>query len=255
MIGSLSQRIWEAGVRELRVRVRDGGALVWGIGLLLVLEAGLIVANVWRIPDLWRLGEEGSLPTYLHTGVLFGGALVFWSVFAASRRARVEGLPAPRRLGLWLFGGVGLAYLGLDEAFQLHERSSRFVFEAIGIQDRIAHYEVTPALWEALFAPVFAVIGLLIMGAMFQERRRAPLAFLLGIAAMGIWGTALLTEFVEMTYFIEEEFWFGAAIWLEESTELLGSTTFLIASLVMADRLGALGQLAPRTPAREPATA
>ena len=51
---------------------------------------------------------------------------------------------------------------------------------------------------------------------------------------MAIWALALVTEFVEMTFLIEHRFWFGAAIWLEESSELVGSTVFLVAAVVIA---------------------
>ena len=220
-------------MRDVRGAAHRAGPLVWGIGLLLAVEAVLIVANVWRMPGLWRLGHEGSFPTFLHTGVLFAAAAVYWAVHRAGRRSGTV-----RRPFFWLAGGVGLVYLGLDEALQFHERGSRLVFEAIGIQDRIARYELTPALWEALFAPLFAAIAVFVLGALVQERRRAPLALRLGLVAFGIWALALATEFVETTYFIDEEFWFGAAIWLEETSEMVGSTVLLIAALVATLSLG-----------------
>ena len=110
---------------------------------------------------------------------------------------------------------VGFIYLSMDEAIELHERGLRLVFERLGIYDRILHYELTPALWEVVFAPIFAKIGLLILTLLFQERWRAAPAFLLGFVALAIWALALVTEFVETTYFIEHHFWFGAAIGLE----------------------------------------
>ena len=111
-------------------------------------------------------------------------------------------------LPVWFFGGLGFLYLSMDEALELHERGSRLVFEYLGIQDRIAHYQLTPALWEAVFAPVFVAIGLLILWVLFQERHRLPVAFRLGLAALGFWALALITEFFEMTYFIHSGFWF-----------------------------------------------
>jgi hypothetical protein len=210
------------------------------MGLLLGVEAALIVANVWRMPGALRLGHEGGFPTFLHTGVLFTVAAVYWTVYAAGRRARRRGDTGLRRPSLWFLGGFGFVYLGLDELLQFHERGSARVFEALGIDDRIARYELTPALWEVIFGPLFALIGVIVLGAIFLERRRVRSALPIALAAMAIWALALAIEFVETTYFIDEEFWFGAAIWLEETSELVGSTVFLIASLVAAMRLGAL---------------
>ena len=214
--------------------------LLWGFAALFSVEAALIVANIFPIPLLWRLGDEGSLPTFLHSAILATVAFIFWSMFAVGLWDRAQ--TTVKYLPVWFFGGLGFLYLSMDEALELHERGSRLVFEYLGIQDRIAHSQLTPALWEAVFAPVFVAIGLLILWVLFQERHRLPVAFRLGLAALGFWALALITEFFEMTYFIHSGFWFGAAIWVEETSEIIASTLFLVASALIIRRILSRGR-------------
>ncbi len=220
--------------------------LVRAFTVLFTLVAVLIVANIFPVPPFWNLGQEGSLPTFVHSAILATVALLFWSVsirgWRDPARARIKYLP------VWLLAGVGFLYLSMSEAIELHERGSRLVFEYFGIQESIDHYRVTPALWEAVFAPVFIAIGGLILVVLFQGRHRIPAAFWLGLTAIGFWALALITEFFEMTYFVHMgRYWFGAAIWVEESSELLGSSLFLLAVALIARVLFA--QPAPLPPA------
>ncbi len=202
--------------------------LAQAFAVLLTVEGGFIIANVWRLPPMWRLGEEGGVPTYLHTGVLLTIAALFWLMF------RRYGASGTARAWTWALGALGFVYLAMDEAIEIHERTSRVVFERMGLQEDIAHYRLTPAVWELLFGPLFAVIGVVILAALYQERHRTPAALKLGLVAIGIWGLALVTEFVELTYFIDDRYKFGAAIWVEETSEMMGSTVFLAATLLAA---------------------
>ena len=97
-------------------------------------------------------------------------------LFAAAARgwrARRQGRGGIERLPLWAALGVAFAYMSMDEALELHERASRAVFQRLGIYDRMLHYEITPALWEALFAPLFVAIALLIL-ALVSRNDAAP---------------------------------------------------------------------------------
>ena len=216
------------------LRSRLGETLFRAFAALFALEAVLIAVNIPPVPPALQIGQEGEFPTFLHSGVLAASAAVLFAVAARGWRARRQGRGGIERLPLWAALGVAFAYMSMDEALELHERASRAVFQRLGIYDRMLHYEITPALWEALFAPLFVVIALLVLALVFQERRRAAPAFPLGLATLAIWALALVTEFVEMTFLIEHRFWFGAAIWLEESSELVGSTVFLVAAVVIA---------------------
>ena len=216
--------------------------VLWGLGALFLVEALLIVANIFDVPTTWSLGDEGSLPTYLHSGILCGVALIFLYIFGVGLRHRHQPAETIDYLPVWFFGALSFIYLSLDEALELHERGSRLVFEQLGIQDRIIHYDLTPALWEVVLAPVFVGIGLLILWVLFQERRRSEIAFRLGMAAIGLWALALITEFFEMTYFIHMGSvgpftWFSIAIWIEETSEILASTVFLAAALLIIRRI------------------
>ena len=216
--------------------------VLWGFGALFLVEALLIVANIFDVPTIWFLGDEGSLPTYLHSGILFGVALVFLYIFGVGLRHRRQLAETIGYPPVWLFGALSFIYLSLDEALELHERGSRLVFEELGIQNRIIHYELTPALWEVVLAPIFVGIGLLILWVLFQQRRGSETAFRLGLSAIGLWALALITEFFEMTYFIHMGSvgpftWFGIAIWVEETSEILASTFLLAAALLIIGRI------------------
>jgi len=230
--------------------------LLWGFASLFSVEAALAVAYaVYPIPSVWVLGDEGSVPTFLHSAILATIALIFWGIFAVGLWDRDRAQVTIKYLPVWFAGGLAFLYLSMDEAMEFHERVSRRVFEYLGIQDRIAHYELTPALWEVVLAPVFVIVGLLILWVLFQERHRIPVAFRLGLAAIGIWALALVTEFFEMTYFIHMGSvgpfnWYGVAIWVEETSEILASTIFLVASALIIRRYfgwggkeGAAGEL------------
>jgi hypothetical protein len=170
--------------------------------------------------------------------VLAGTAAVIWLIpFLHPPVDHTENVHAASR-AVWFFAGLGLLYLAIDEALELHERISDWVFEFLGIPSRIVHYELTPALWEVAMAPLFVGIGLMILLILYWEKNRSQAAFKLGLIAIGLWASALLVEFLEMTYFIHMEprgsfTWFGAAIWLEETCEILASTVFLLASIMI----------------------
>ena len=203
--------------------------LLWVFALLFSVEGVLIIVGIFPVPAVWSLGSEGSYPTYLHSAVLLFIALVAWFIFAQGYRSSGGAAAAKSGLPVLFFLGLGFLYLSMDEALELHERVFWWASGHLGIQEDIAHYRITPALWEAFFAPVFAAIGILILVTLFQHRYQLPWAFRLGLAALGLWALALFQEFIQLTFLVGKGLWFGAAVWIEESSEILASTLFLVA--------------------------
>lgn len=207
--------------------------LLWAFGLLFSVEAVLIIVGIFPVPVVWSLGSEGSYPTYLHSAVLSSSGLIFFTIFALGYRSRGRALGALNKLPVWFFLGIAFFYLSMDEALEIHERVFWWISGHLGIQEDLAHYRITPALWEAFFAPLFAVIAILILVMLFKHRRVLPWAFRLGLTAMGLWSLALFEEFLQLTFFVGRGLWFGSAVWIEESSELLGSTIFLVAAVLI----------------------
>ena len=44
---------------------------------------------------------------------------------------------------------------------------------------------------------------------------------------MDFWSLALFEEFLQLIFFVGRGLWFGSAVWIEESSELLVSTFFV----------------------------
>jgi hypothetical protein len=226
---------WIGSLLSLKGRDR---VVFWSFAILFSAESILITAYNFIIPSIWTLGDEGSIPTFLHSAVLAGTAAVMRLILSVRLSAdHTEDVHVASR-AVWFLVGLGFLYLAMDEALELHERISHWAFEFLGISSRIAHYELTPALWEAVMAPLFVAIGLMILLILYWEKNRSQAAFTLGLIAIGLWASALLVEYLEMTYFIHMKprgsfTWFGAAIWLEETCEILASTMFLLASVLI----------------------
>ena len=155
------------------LRSRLGETLFRAFAALFALEAVLIVVNIPPVPPALQIGQEGEFPTFLHSGVLAASAAVLFAAAARGWRARRRGRGGIERLPLWAALGVAFAYMSMDEALELHERASRAVFQRLGVYDRMLHYEITPALWEALFAPLFVAIALLVL-AWFSRNDAGP---------------------------------------------------------------------------------
>ena len=93
--------------------------LVWGFAALFSVEAVLVVAYaVYPIPSIWTLGDEGSVPTFLHSAILATIALIRWSISAVSLWDRNQGQVAIKHLLAWFVGGLGFLYLSMDEAME-----------------------------------------------------------------------------------------------------------------------------------------
>ncbi|MEE9285598.1 MAG: hypothetical protein V3V35_07720 [Dehalococcoidia bacterium] len=222
-------------------------ALWWGSGVLIFSVALLIGLNSFYVLPAWNMAREGNVATFFHSAILaaLGLTLVLiGSLVAWGRRPQV-------RVGhayVWLASGVLFGYFAIDEAIEVHERVAMAVWKSIGIWDRILHYEISYAVWEALFAPIFIVGGLLLLVLMVAHRRYSPSFFWMGLAALAFWGMALMLEFVGLTYLHSFRTSYGVAVFYEESFELLGSTVLLLASVLMLRGLLGWGDREGRPP-------
>ena len=129
-----------------------------------------------------------ALPTYFHSAILSAIALTFWVVFGLGPRWRRSGRLWTWATAPWLMGGFGFLYLAVDEGIRVHERVAFHTFKAMGLWERMTHYEVSPAWWEALFAPLFGAIGVVVLVVLFRHRRQMKATFALGLLAMALWG-------------------------------------------------------------------
>ena len=208
-----------------------------GVGILLLAVAVIIGLDVFSLRPTWNLALEGNLATYFHSGILMAIAATFWAVFALGIRWRRPGLARVPKARHWLLGGFAFLYLSLDEAAEIHERVFAKTFQALGLWDKVLHYDLSPALWVVLFAPLFMAIAVLILAVLFNYRRQVRVSFRLGLGAMALWGTALVLEFVQLIYLRDLQPWFGVTVHMEEIAELLGSTLFLLAVAFIARHL------------------
>ena len=228
-------------VQNLRPEQGPSWLATGGVGILLLAVAVIIGLDVFSLRPIWNLALEGSLATYFHSGILMAIAATFWAVFALMTRWRRPERASAMKARHWLLGGFAFMYLSLDEAVEVHELVFSKTFRALGLWDKVLHYDLSPALWVVLFAPLFMAIAVLILVVLFNHRRQVRVSFRLGLGAMALWGTALVLEFVQLMYLRDLQPWFGVAVHTEEIAELLGSTAFLLALALIARHLLAVG--------------
>ena len=214
-------------------------ALLWLFGSLTGAQLLLIVINAIGAPDALNLARDSNIPAFFHSGLLMSIAGACAAIFAASMGrfgTALRYVPHPR---LWLAVGVAFAYFSLDEALKIHEWVAHHLFEAMGLWDDMLAGDLTFALWEAVYAPLFGGICLLILVLLFRNRADYPASLWAGLLAIGLWGLALVMEFVTMTFVSENQ---GVSLGLsrlEEGAEMAGSTLFLLAStLILRGTLG-----------------
>lgn len=161
--------------------------------------------------ERFSLSYEANLPTWYITVLLF----------ACSERLAALARVAPERRRSWAaFAGI-FAYLSLDEAIQIHEHLALFVPPMRGVLHFgwvIPGALLTLALGLA-FAPFLASLSP-------STRRRFVFS-----AALYV-GGALLME-LPLGWWADtngdDNLGYGIIDWVEESMELAGATTFLLA--------------------------
>lgn len=181
-------------------------------GLTIAVFVALGIAQRTAFPT-W---QEANLDSEASVGTWFSAALL-WS--AAALWLLVAGTTRPRPLSLWIWTAV-LAWLALDEGNAFHERLERWS----GID------------WQLLYLPVMGVAAAAWWSLVRRYRSQRGTAALL-LTGAAAWAAALLLELIQN--------WggspVGAAIYdpamiTEEALEMIGSTMFLIAAILVLSR-------------------
>lgn len=226
--GFQAWRIWR---RPVLVRV---------FSVLFLVEAVLVVLNAFASHWTWNLSLERNVPTFYHSAILGAVALSLWCIGGLGtvwrRRAALPVHKAP----LWLATGALFLYLAIDEAMEIHERAGPRLLQMLGLRDQLGH------IWEAAFAPLFGLIALLLLILMFRHRRHLAAFLWLGLAALALWGMALTLELMQLTFLPGMRPWYGLAVNVEETLEMVASTLFLLGCALSLHRI--LGWDRPTAP-------
>ena len=214
-------------------------ALFWVFLALFLALVLLIVINVLGAPRTLNLARDSNIPAMYNSVLLLGIGATCLSIYALATRWRRIAFSAAHIPRFWLWVGIAFLYFSIDEAVMIHERVANNVFQAMGIWDKIVGGEITYALWEALYAPIFGGVCLMMLILLFRHRRAYPWSLWVGLAAIGSWGLALLMEFVGLTFFWQDQDLFIKMGYVEEASEIMGSTLFLLAvALVLRGTAG-----------------
>ena len=189
-------------------------------GSLIAVLVGFGIAQRTAYPE-WRfanLDTEVSIATWFSATLLWVAA-AWWLLVAAASR------PADLALQVWW---PLLAWLALDEGNAVHERVERWS----GVD------------WQILYIPILGAGALAWWGLVRRYRSQAGVGSWLRAGAAA-WAIALVLELIQN--------WGGppvrAAIYdptmiAEEALEMVGSTAFLIAAVLI------LSRITPRVPGR-----
>ncbi|MDP8991689.1 MAG: hypothetical protein M3N31_01315 [Actinomycetota bacterium] len=180
------------------------GALALGLGGMGVVRALVKSRTGWSIP-FFGLDTEWSAPAFFTGGVLVSAAAVY---LLAARKGVFEQVSGRAVAGLGLF----LAYMGIDEVVQLHERMERAFDRG----------------WQSLYLPLVALGGLA-WALCVKGRWPTPLARPCLLAAAGAWVTAQGLERIQRQDGVLVNRW---SILPEEMLEMAGSVLFLVGALV-----------------------
>ena len=185
-------------------------ALVCGIGIGLLVVAGILQRLTFPGWGLANLDSEASIATFFSATLLWATAL-WWLLVAATAR--------PRAAATWAWSVV-LAWLALDEGSAIHEKLERW----------------SGTDWELLYVPVMGLAAVAWWGLFRRYRNQRRIAALLAAGA-GSWLVVLILELVQN--------WGGAPVQAEiyvptmiteEALEMMGSAVFLVAGMLALRR-------------------
>jgi len=185
-------------------------AAVSGLAITVLVILGIAQRVAYPTLELANLDSEASVATGFSAALLWIAA-VCWLLVAVTTQ--------PRLLAHRIWWAV-LALLALDEGYAFHERLERW--------SRID--------WQVLYLPVLTVASLAWLGVVRRHWPQRDARVLLGAGAAA-WGGALLLELIQN--------WGGApvsaaiydpAMITEETLEMIGSTTLLIAAILVLRR-------------------
>lgn len=196
-----------------------------------------------KLQDLLDITLEANIPTW------FSSTQAIMTGLVAILIARIRS-PDDRKKALgWYLTGAFFVYLGIDDAAQIHERVSTFMNDVIKNADDetllSGVLKIFPSYhWQIFFLPVFAIIGVLMMGFIFFELRGKK-ALPVFIAAMACYVVAVGLDYVDgvSQYYdfvlqytsisFDELEHISRAI--EEFLEMLGTTLFMMSFLLVLD--------------------
>lgn len=201
-----------------------------------------VVVNRWRwsesgaIRRLFNTTREDGLASWFAVTQTFVVALISWFIFILINNQNGQGY---RRSG-WLLIALFFSYMAVDDGAAVHERIGT-AFSDIKTSTSFPSY-----VWQILFVPVFALIGLVIFVFLWKElstmtqRIKMILAFACFALAVGM-------DFVEGLdngyAWLESAYsWSSRSIRhysksIEEFLEMLGMSLFLITLLIHVPRL------------------
>jgi len=205
--------------------------LIRVFGILFLAEAVLVALNAFSSHWTWNLSLERNVPTFYHSAILVAVALSLWCVGGLGTVWRNRAALPVHWAPLWLATGALFLYLAIDEAAEIHERAGPKLWNALGLWDQLDH------VWEAAFAPLFGLIALLLLTLMFRHRHHLAAFLWLGLAALALWGMALVLELMQLTFLPSMQPWYALAVNVEETLEMVASTLFLLACALFLRRI------------------
>jgi hypothetical protein len=190
-------------------------AALSGLAIAVFVVLGIAQRVAYPLLDVANLDSEASIATGFSAALLWAASLC-WLLVAVTAQ--------PRLLAHRIWWPV-LALLALDEGYAFHERLERWS----GID------------WQVLYLPILTVASLAWLGVLRRHWPQRDTRALLGAGAAA-WGGALLLELIQN--------WGGspvrAAIYdpamiTEEALEMIGSTTLLLAAILVLRRAANTG--------------
>lgn len=195
-MGHLASRVPPAAIATIAVTA-----------ITIFVVFGILQRTAYPGWGLANLDSETSIATYFSAALLWTTA-AGWFLVALSAR--------PPERSLWVWSAI-LSWLALDEGAALHERVEKWS----GVD------------WQVLYLPILAVAVLAWRGVVRRYRHQEPIDRLLFAGAIA-WAAALLLELIQnwggepVTAVI-----YNPAMITEEGVEMVGSTVFLIAALLV----------------------
>jgi hypothetical protein len=243
---------------ELDISTRSIFAALLAAEVLLLVMDGLARCCIQstELRELFDITLEANLPTWFSSTQAL---LVAAAAYLCGRIRAKHGL-GYRRAG-WLLLSVFFVYLGADDAASLHERVATALSnmaDASGAETGlVGAFRAFPSYyWQALFGPVFLVMGAFIVIFMFRELGAGkPLAIL--ILGLGCYAFAVGLDYFDgidrnydvvvrnTPYMLDDARHVFRA--LEEFLEMLGTTLILVTFLGHWTRLAQPHSRQPRT--------